>query len=111
VALHGRQFTRIVQAPEVAGIVIHPAMVFTPRDAVERDAIRVVGDERVRWPLVHNEDLAELYVVALERAPAGSPALLPGDSAPGIPNRKSSRPTRLPASSANGRGAVRSTSN
>ena len=47
-------------------------MVFTPRDAVERDAIRVVGDERVRWPLVHDEYLAELYVLAPERAPAGS---------------------------------------
>jgi hypothetical protein len=72
VALQGPQFTRIVQAAEVAGIVIHPAMVFTPRDAVERDAIRVVGDERVRWPLVHDEYLAELYVLAPERAPAGS---------------------------------------
>jgi nucleoside-diphosphate-sugar epimerase len=56
-------------------------MAFTPRggvfqrfarDAVERDALRVVGNERVRWPLVHNEDLAELCVLALERAPAGS---------------------------------------
>ncbi|MEA2909532.1 MAG: hypothetical protein QOJ15_1613 [Bradyrhizobium sp.] len=56
-------------------------MVYTPlggvfqrfaRDAVERDAIRVVGSEQVRWPRVHGEDLADLYVLALERAPAGS---------------------------------------
>jgi nucleoside-diphosphate-sugar epimerase len=72
---------RVVSAPEVEGIVIHPAMVYTPqggvfdrfvRDASERDAIRVVGSEAVRWPLVHSEDLANLYALALERAPAGS---------------------------------------
>jgi nucleoside-diphosphate-sugar epimerase len=75
------QLRRILQAPEVDGIVIHPAMVYTPRggvfqrfahEAVEQDAIRVVGSEDVRWPLVHSEDLADLYSLALERAPAGS---------------------------------------
>jgi nucleoside-diphosphate-sugar epimerase len=72
---------RVLSAPEVEGIVIHPAMVYTPqggvfqrfaRDSRERDAIRVVGSEAVRWPLVHSEDLAILYALALERAPAGS---------------------------------------
>lgn len=72
---------RILAAPEVDGIVIHPAMVYTPgggvllrfaRDAVERDAIRVVESEAVRWPLVHAEDLAVLYALALEQAPARS---------------------------------------
>jgi nucleoside-diphosphate-sugar epimerase len=75
------QLSRILQAPEVDGIVIHPAMVYTPRggvfhrfarDAGEQDAIRVVESELVRWPLVHSEDLAELCILALERAPAGS---------------------------------------
>ncbi len=75
------QLARILQAPEVDGIVIHPAMVYTPRggvfhrfalEAVEHDAIRVVESEQVRWPLVHSEDLADLYILALERAPAGS---------------------------------------
>ncbi len=75
------QLTRILQAPEVDGIVIHPPMVYTPhggvfhrfaREAVEAEAIRVVGSEAVRWPLVHSEDLADLYIRALERAPAGS---------------------------------------
>jgi nucleoside-diphosphate-sugar epimerase len=42
------------------------------RDARERDAIRVVGREAVRWPLVHSEDLATLYALALENAPARS---------------------------------------
>jgi nucleoside-diphosphate-sugar epimerase len=72
---------RVLSAPEVEGIVIHPAMVYTPqggvfqrfaRDSREREAIRVVGSEAVRWPLVHSEDLAILYALALERAPAGS---------------------------------------
>jgi nucleoside-diphosphate-sugar epimerase len=75
------QLMRILQAPEVDGIVIHPAMVYTPRggvfhrfgfEAVEQEAIRVVGSEQVRWPLVHCEDLADLYLLALERAPVGS---------------------------------------
>ena len=72
---------RILAAPEIDGIVIHPAMVYEPdggvfyrfaRDALEREAIRVVESESVRWPLVHSEDLAKLYLLALERAPAGS---------------------------------------
>lgn len=75
------QLTRIVGSREVDGIVIHPAMVYTPdggvfrrfaRDALERDAVRVVGSEAVRWPLVHGADLASLYVLALEHAPARS---------------------------------------
>jgi nucleoside-diphosphate-sugar epimerase len=75
------QLTRILQSLEVDGIVIHPAMVYTPEagvfrrfasEAVERDAIQLVESEQIRWPLVHSEDLAKLYVLALERAPAGS---------------------------------------
>ena len=31
-----------------------------------RDAIRIVGGENVRWPLVHCEDLANPYVLTLE---------------------------------------------
>jgi len=75
------QLQRILDAPEVDGVVIHPAMVYEgaggvfrgfARDALERDAIRVVGSEAVRWPLVHSEDLASLYALALEHAPARS---------------------------------------
>jgi nucleoside-diphosphate-sugar epimerase len=75
------QLMRILQSPEADGIVIHPAMVYTPEagvfrrfasEAVERDAIRVVASEQIRWPLVHSEDLAQLYALALERAPARS---------------------------------------
>lgn len=72
---------RILEATEVHGIVIHPAMAYAgaggvfrrfAKDALERDAVRVVASERVRWPLVHSEDLASLYTLALERAPARS---------------------------------------
>ena len=75
------QVQRILTASGIDGIVIHPAMVFTPDDGVfhrfasearEREAVRVVESEAVRWPLVHAEDLARLYALALERAPAGS---------------------------------------
>jgi nucleoside-diphosphate-sugar epimerase len=72
---------RVLAAPGIDDIVIHPAMVYAPRggvfhrfarEACERDAVRVVDSEAVRWPLVHGEDLADLYALALERAPAGS---------------------------------------
>jgi nucleoside-diphosphate-sugar epimerase len=75
------QLQRMLTATEVDGIVIHPAMVYAggggvfqrfARDAVERDAVRVVASEQVRWPLVHSEDLAVLYALALERAPSRS---------------------------------------
>src|SRR6266700_2999442 len=71
------QLQRVLSDPEIQGIVIHPAMVYAAgdgvfsrfaRDAVERTAIRVVESEAVRWPLVHREDLANLYLLALERA-------------------------------------------
>jgi nucleoside-diphosphate-sugar epimerase len=72
---------RVLEDNAVEGIVIHPAMVYggaegvfrrIAREAVERHAIRVVGGESVRWPLVHRHDLAELYALALEQAPARS---------------------------------------
>ncbi len=72
---------RVLAAPGIDGIVIHPAMVYAPqggvfrrfaREAIEGEAVRVVESEAVRWPLVHSEDLATLYALALERAPSGS---------------------------------------
>jgi nucleoside-diphosphate-sugar epimerase len=72
---------RVLASSDVDGIVIHPAMVYAAgggvfrrfaREAIEREAIRVVADDAVLWPLVHSEDLATLYALALERAPARS---------------------------------------
>jgi nucleoside-diphosphate-sugar epimerase len=72
---------RVLASPEVHGVVVHPGMVYGDggggvfrrfaREAVGRPAIRVVGSADVRWPLVHCDDLAALYALALERAPAG----------------------------------------
>ena len=67
----------VLEAPGIKPIIIHPAMVYEPcggvfsrfhADALERDAVRVVGSEQVRWPLVHSHDLAVLYRLALERS-------------------------------------------
>jgi nucleoside-diphosphate-sugar epimerase len=64
----------------ISPIVIHPAMVYSPtsgvfgrmyQEAAAGRAVRVVGAESVRWPLVHCDDLAALYRLALEKAPAG----------------------------------------
>ena len=72
---------RVLAAGEVDGVVIHPAMVYAAdggvfdrfaREAATRSAVRVVGSETVRWPLVHRDDLATLYALAIERAPARS---------------------------------------
>jgi nucleoside-diphosphate-sugar epimerase len=75
------QLRRVLTSQDVHGIVIHPAMVYEPtggvfrrfvREAKGGRAIRVVGSEDTRWPLVHSQDLATLYALALERASAGS---------------------------------------
>jgi nucleoside-diphosphate-sugar epimerase len=66
---------RVLDTYGIDPIIIHPAMVYEAGsgvfrrfvdDAVKRDAIRIVGGEDVRWPLVHREDLANLYALALE---------------------------------------------
>jgi nucleoside-diphosphate-sugar epimerase len=64
----------------VCGVVIRPAMVFGNGGGREErmmaqgraeGVIRVPGSGANRWSFVHVEDLAELYLLALERAPAG----------------------------------------
>ena len=52
-----------------------PAALVKWRQAVEdrvRDGARYVGTGQNRWPFVHVDDLADLYLLALESAPAGS---------------------------------------
>jgi nucleoside-diphosphate-sugar epimerase len=75
---HARE---ILASRAVHGVVIHPGMVWGDdgggvfgrfaSDAREGRPVRVVGGEAVRWPLVHRDDLAVLYALALEQAPAG----------------------------------------
>jgi nucleoside-diphosphate-sugar epimerase len=65
----------------IRGIVIRPAMVYGRAggipagftDSARRDgAARFVGTGENRWPLVHVDDLADLYVIALDQAAAGT---------------------------------------
>jgi nucleoside-diphosphate-sugar epimerase len=65
----------------VRSVVIRPAIVYgrggglvrmLVQSARERGAARYIGMGENRWPLVHVDDLANLYRLALERAPAGS---------------------------------------
>lgn len=61
--------------------VIRPAMVFGRsggvvagfmKSAREEGAVVVVGDGENRWPFVHVDDLADLYLRLFEHAPAGT---------------------------------------
>lgn len=72
---------RVLAAPEVEGTVIHPAMVYSGEGGVfssfmeairEGRVVDVIGSTDVVWPLVHAEDLADLYVRVMEKARAGS---------------------------------------
>lgn len=65
----------------VRAIVIRPAVVYGrgkgmptafTQSARETGAARFVGDGQSRWAFVDDDDLAQLYVLALEKAPAGS---------------------------------------
>jgi nucleoside-diphosphate-sugar epimerase len=71
---------RVLTAPGIRGVVIHPAMVYEglegvfarfANDARSIGRVRVVGNERTRWPLVHRYDLATLYALALESSSPG----------------------------------------
>jgi nucleoside-diphosphate-sugar epimerase len=66
----------------VRTVVIRPAVVYghcgggllkmLMQSARESGAARYVGEGDNRWSLVHVDDLAQLYVLALEKAPPGS---------------------------------------
>jgi nucleoside-diphosphate-sugar epimerase len=82
----------LLASTDVEPIVIHPAMVYEPeggvfekfrRDATERNAVRVVQGESIRWPLVHAEDLAALYRLALESGTPGESYI--GSAIDGVP--------------------------
>jgi nucleoside-diphosphate-sugar epimerase len=69
------------QGRGVRAIVIRPALVYgrggsipamLTKSARETGAARFVGDGQNRWPFVDVEDLAQLYVRALEKATPGS---------------------------------------
>ena len=65
----------------VRAIVIRPAVVYGrgkgmptafTQSARETGAARFVGDGQSRWAFVDDDDLSQLYVLALEKGPAGS---------------------------------------
>lgn len=60
----------------VRTIVIRPGIVYGHNGGIPammaRGELPVIGDGENRWPVVHVDDLARLYVAALENAPAGS---------------------------------------
>ncbi len=73
------------------GIVIRPAVVYglgggmiagMVKQAQATGTVRYVGAGEQHWTVVHVEDLADLYVLALETAPAGSLFLAANDEAP-----------------------------
>lgn len=69
----------VLRAHGVRGIVIRPGMVYgrgggfvaSFTEAAKKGVVQFVGTGENRWPFVHVDDLAELYVRALG-APAGS---------------------------------------
>ncbi len=72
---------RVLGASHLHANVIHPAMVYDHdggvfdrfvAEARRGGPVRVAAGEEVRWPLVHREDLAGLYVLALERGRPGA---------------------------------------
>lgn len=60
----------------VRTVVIRPGIVYGRNGGIPammaRGELPVIGDGKNRWPVVHVDDLARLYVAALENAPAGS---------------------------------------
>jgi nucleoside-diphosphate-sugar epimerase len=72
---------RVLKAPGVEPLIVHPAMVYTIDGGVISAfveaaragcAMRIVEGEHVRWPLIHADDLALLYRLVLERGATGS---------------------------------------
>ena len=82
---------RVLTAPEVEGAIIHPAMVYSGAGGVfssfmealrEGSIVDVIGSPDVVWPLVHADDLADLYLRTMERAQPGS--VYNGSAIPGM---------------------------
>ena len=73
-------FRTVLAAPCFDGILLHPAMVYDRNGgavarfvsgAKETRTIEVTGSLKTRWPLVHREDLARAYRLALTEAVPG----------------------------------------
>ena len=71
----------VLNATRVRGVVIRPGIVHGAGGGIPGMMIdwaraagtgRYVGEPTVHWPMVHADDLADLVVLALDRAPAGT---------------------------------------
>jgi nucleoside-diphosphate-sugar epimerase len=81
---------QVLGTPGIRALVLRPAIVYGRAGGIaamliewaRRDGlVRVPGDGRNRWPLVHVDDLADLYVQVVERAPSGTVLLATGGDA------------------------------
>ncbi|MEO8875625.1 MAG: NAD-dependent epimerase/dehydratase family protein [Polyangiaceae bacterium] len=70
----------VLKAEKIKGIVIRPGMVYGHAGGLTNvfvgqsnsiGRVRVPGDGRNRWSVVHVDDLGELYALALEKSAAG----------------------------------------
>jgi nucleoside-diphosphate-sugar epimerase len=88
---------RVLQGAKrgIRSIVIRPAIVYgrgggIPAGFVDsarkEGAARYIGSGKNHWPMVHLDDLADLYLLAVEKAPAGT--LLLGASGESQPVRE-----------------------
>lgn len=83
---------RLFEAPQVYACVVHPAMVWDEGGGVIRRflaqaesgvAPKVAGSLQTRWPLVHKDDLAQLYLRAAADGTDGTD--YHGVAEPGVP--------------------------
>ncbi|HKC61373.1 MAG TPA: NAD-dependent epimerase/dehydratase family protein [Myxococcales bacterium] len=76
------QLTLELSKEGIRAVVVRPGIVYGGArggipasmfgSALKQGAAQMIGEGANHWPLVHVEDLAELYVRLVERAPAGS---------------------------------------
>ena len=80
----------VLEAEWVRGVVIRPAMVYgrgggfaaSFLEAGKKGVVQFVGTGENRWPFVHVDDLADLYVLALNAAPGSVYFAAAGPSVP-----------------------------
>ncbi|HEV2446314.1 MAG TPA: NAD-dependent epimerase/dehydratase family protein [Candidatus Sulfopaludibacter sp.] len=92
----------VLQAQGIRGIVIRPAMVYGRGggivasfvEAAKKGVVQFVGAGENRWPFVHVDDLADLYLLALGAAAAGSLYFAAEGVHPRAPRGGTGRPRR-----------------
>jgi nucleoside-diphosphate-sugar epimerase len=84
-AAQGVRSSSVRLAPSVHGEGDHGFIATLAGIARERGVSGYIGDGTNRWPAVHRSDIARLYRLAVEQAPAGS--VLHGIAEEGVPVR------------------------